>query len=275
MMQLAKVINMKTQASVSFRATPVVGIPTNLKPATSAAFSAIAPAIMGMAKAGASVSKTIKAAKAAAYVDPHYMLPATGGKSPSVVDVSAIARDLVAIMTDIHKAAAEQTATASGKQKFADGKERAAWERAQMKPVLDALQYAKNHVIDLVGGSEQSRIAYDGKAKAYAILAAPDAGADGAKPARKAESKEDAAPAAGKAGAGATGKVVKVAPEKALFDALDSAPGAIVAALRDGRISAALRIAFGDAPDDVQAAIVANMCEIEGACSMLKGKKAK
>ena len=243
-----------------------VEIPTNLQPATLAAFTSMHVAVLGLAKASGKVSSAIKAAKVAAFTDPAYLTGSAmvNGKSQLMPNTGAIAADLVCILSDVHATAQAGAVKASAAKKFADPKERAAFERAQMKPVLDAIQYAKNHIIDLVGGAQQSRITYDGKAKAYAITAAPDPGK--APTSGKGKGK---APDAGK------GKSPTEQAQELATSTIDGAPGIMVAMLRDGILSRSLRVSFGENPDAARVAIIAAAMELEAAITALQPRKAK
>ena len=260
---------MKTQQV----AVAAVGIPTNLQPATLAAFTSMQVAVLGLAKASGKVSSAIKAAKVAAFTDPVYLTGSAmvNGKSQPMPNTGAIAADLVRILSDVHATAQAGAVKASAAKKFADSRDRAAFERSQMKPVLDAIQYAKTHIVDLVGGASQSRIAYDGKAKAYAITAAPDAGK---------------APTPAKADKSAPAKADKSAPAKAdkspteqaqelATSTIDGAPGIMVAMLRDGILSRSLRVSFGENPDAARVAIIAAAMELEAAITALQPRKSK
>ena len=261
---------MKTQQV----AVAAVGIPTSIKPATAAAYAAMQIAVLGLAKAGGKVSSAVKAAKAAAMVDPVYLTGTAevNGKVTKIADVRAIAVALVGILSDVHATAQAGAVKASTAKKFADPKDRAAFERAQMKPVLDAIQYAKNHVIELVGGTQQSRITYDGKAKAYAITAAPDPGkapTSGKGKGKAPDAGKGKAPDAGK------GKSPTVQAQELATSAIDGAPGIMVAMLRDGILSRSLRVSFGENPDADRVAIIAAAMELEAAITALQPRKAK
>ena len=261
---------MKTQQVAV--AVAAVGIPTNLQPATLAAFTSMQVAVLGLAKASGKVSSAIKAAKVAAFTDPAYLTGSAmvNGKSQLMPNTGAIAADLVRILSDVHATAQAGAVKASTAKKFADPKERAAFERSLMKPTLDAIQYAKTHIVDLVGGASQSRIAYDGKAKAYAITAAPDA--DKSAPAKA----DKSAPA--KADKSAPAKADKSPTEQAqelATSTIDGSPGIMVAMLRDGILSRSLRVSFGENPDAGRVAIIAAAMELEAAITALQPRKAK
>lgn len=274
---------MKDQTNVVVDSTGrAVGIPTSIKPATAAAYAAMQIAVLGLAKAGGKVSSAVKAAKAAAMVDPVYLTGTAevNGKVTKIADVRAIAVALVGILSDVHATAQAGAVKASTAKKFADPKDRAAFERAQMKPVLDAIQYAKNHVIDLVGGAQQSRITYDGKAKAYAITAAPDPGkaptssngknkAPDANKSKAPDANKNKTPDANK------NKSPTVQAQELATSTIDGAPGIMVAMLRDGILSRSLRVSFGENPDAERIAIIAAAMELEAAITALQPRKSK
>ena len=265
--------NMKTQVAITNAKLDckVVGIPATLNAATASAFVNVVVTVRLHAKSHGAVIRAIRDAKVAAHADPAYAVEASG--TAKVVDIRRIAEDLVKLLSFTYQTHYEAVKAAAAKKKYADSKDLTAFIRAETRSMSNACDNAKDEILTLIGGRDESRITQDPKTKAYAITAAPDAGKDAAKPARKADSKEDAAPAAGKAGK--AGAVVKVEPEKALFDAIDAAPGCILSALRDGRISAALKVAFGESADDDRNAIVAALIEVEAACVALKARKAK
>lgn len=263
-------------AAAAAAAAAPVGIPASIKPATAAAYAAMQIAVLGLAKAGSKVSTAVKAAKAAAMVDPLYLTgeAKVNGKVTKMADFRAIAVALVGILSDVHATAQAGAVKASTAKKFADPKERAAFERAQMKPVLDAIQYAKNHVIDLVGGAQQSRITYDGKAKAYAITAAPDPGKAPTSGKGKGKGKSPDA-GKGKSPDAGKGKSPTVQAQELATSAIDGAPGIMVAMLRDGILSRSLRVSFGENPDAERVAIIAGAMELEAAVTALQPRKSK
>jgi hypothetical protein len=252
-----------------------VGIPTSIQSATLAAFMHVVTTVRIHAKSHGAVINAVRLAKVAADKDDAYKLESSGTSRLS--NSPAVAADLVKLLTftyNEHLAAVEKLAA---KKSFTNPKDLSNFRRVNTRSMCNACDNAKDEILTLIGGREQHRINYKGGE--YRIEAAPAAspagkGGKGAtSPAGK--GKKDAPAPAPAPAKGKGKKDAPVPPQKLIAAAIDENPGVILPLLRDGFLSRALKVAFGEKSNEFRDAIIAAAMEIEAAVTALQPRKSK